>query len=1126
MPVFGRSNGAWTQGDLRARSDGAWTDERDAVFGRLDGAWVQCQPDPAGDLLAPANLAAEPTSNEATFTWDDPTMDAVPTDVQYRIPEITPVWTEIAFGITEVVWAALSPDTNYQFQARYIVRTDGEITATGPTATVFFTTLELAGPGTPAADPMGTGNDSIVNWGFPNGTPGPVGGTDCWWEYVIQQFTFELGFTDTLVTAEVDGDIEALEFNFVDEGFACGDTLRWKYREVCDSVPQEWQYASVFSVICDYSDTCGGVAQTTAFAAEPYLDAVLAMPKICYEDARTKIEDFIAGDAEYGRLPGLVAPLYIDGAWELVSRSDNSDGGSPVVAGRVAGLVPLGSAVPALQADMSISMFVYADEAPSIGPFPSTRILTIGETVQLRLFAEGAGVSASVVVPMLDGGAFSLSSTTELALGVWHHIAVTIDQDGDKLLYVDGVLDVTDADTEYADFSDLTGAVELYGNPNMKHKSVAVWGRVLDASEIGGIYAPGVLEEAYEVYLDAPVSYKNTWVSFGLDIDNSMPLDTGAEVIRASATDVSGMYYAVAKGRRFDQVGFNVQQNAPSIGGTVDLAVLDVYADFDEPLELLGSASGTATTAITVPVGATTADAQRHVIVINTSANRTMAVPSGYRALAGFTSTNQLHVAIRERGATPDEGDTIAALNLTASSSCNWQSYSYVLNGVTMPVGAHARQVTGAGTNYFALANIPVQPGDLIFQFNGDSQSNTNGQCEGRNVAGTHFWQASPVFLAQPLDRAQRGPVSNFILSGFGTTEHAPRVILRGVESSQPVLIDETLMTNNSDILEFPAVANPFDGPAMLIQCAPYSDEHQVKITATGWTTEQLEGFHLTDSARDINGGGEYFMIWTELVDVGGSTTPFEIDNTERTETFTTPTVRTFALPVGDPTVSKAMLRCNDQNGRLNSTTIGTVNLGAVGSLPTTQCVIVTVLANNDPAQTLTLPAGWTLLWEDVTAHSRVTVAWQVSTGSLGSEDWIYSGACKAMICQRLINGMDTSDPFGTVIDSTFTGAGATRTVGIEDAGATLPAILSPYLIFHGGRGGGIGIGQQNAMTPANFGPDFGGTLTDDAKAGFTIMYAADYQDTQIAISRPGSMTSYTSAWGVIPLNADAAVVP
>jgi hypothetical protein len=487
MPVFGRVNGEWVQGDLRARKDGAWTEETDAVFGRLDGAWVQCQPDPAGELLAPANLAAVPTSNEATFTWDDPTMDATPTDVQYRIPEITPVWIEADFGTNLVVWPALAASTAYQFQARYIVRTDGEITATGPTATVFFSTTALEGPGTPAPDPGGT----FVPW-TPLTGGGVVGGSGCWYEYILQEFN-EAGtggaWADTAVTGSQDGDVEELVLDLEDLGIDCGAVLRFKYREVCNSVPGDYAFGPVFQNICDGDAECGGVEVSDAFLTTVFADAILAMPQLCYRDdlGYSVIEDYVTEDI-YGKLPGFASPSFANGEWGVNAATNALAIGSPVVGGGNTGL-----AVVDETTDFSYTMTVRLNEQPPDDVSGGVRLAAIGSRLFIRAYEEGSGYRIGVVFPKVGGGSFSLQSTTELALDEFNVITVTIDQNGNKLLYINRDLDVTDATVTAANFVDLHPSLILYGSAQATLRTVGAWDRVLTASEVSSLFdGPGV----------------------------------------------------------------------------------------------------------------------------------------------------------------------------------------------------------------------------------------------------------------------------------------------------------------------------------------------------------------------------------------------------------------------------------------------------------------------------------------------------------------------------------------------------------------------------------------------------------------------------------------------------------
>jgi len=481
---------------MRQRESAAWSGDDALGFVRDGGAWVQFQA-PAGDedLLKPTNLVATPSDLEASFTWSNPTPLPIvtPTHVQVRIPATTSVWTELEYPATSWDIAFLTAATGYQFQARYVYRgTTGSIELTGNIAEIFFTTTALVGPGTPAADPSGSGPDAIVPWGPPpGGTAGAVGSSDCWWEYVIQQFDADLyTWSDSATTAEIAGDIGDYEIDFVAAGFACDEVLRWKYREVCDSVPGDWDYSLAFTVVCDYADPCGGMGTNAFFASAPWtdVDIVFAGFQSCYNEiGQLTIEDTVDTTAEYGKLSGFHMPLFLAGAWEMRAKDSLSVYGEGLVAGRIPGLVPLGSSVPSLTSDFSFSMDIRAENQPGAGSGAPVKVAEIGKTVKVYMYAEGSGIRFSVAFDKEGGGSFDLASTTELAIDDWHTVTVTIDQDGSKILYLDGLADVTDATVTRADFSGVTGEVEYYANDRMRIRHAGGWGRVLTPSEVGSL---------------------------------------------------------------------------------------------------------------------------------------------------------------------------------------------------------------------------------------------------------------------------------------------------------------------------------------------------------------------------------------------------------------------------------------------------------------------------------------------------------------------------------------------------------------------------------------------------------------------------------------------------------------
>jgi len=549
MPAYSRDDGAWEQSVMRQRSSGEWSADDALGFVRDGGAWVQFQA-PAGDtdLLQPINLVATPDDLEATFTWDNPTPlseAATPTHIQFRIPETTAVWTEYVYPVTTTTISYLAAATDYQFQIRYITRVDGVIDLVGPITEVFFTTLALSGPGTPAPDPDGTGGDSITEWPTtPGGGPYTVGGSGCWWEYTIQEFDVDTYvWSDSVLIAgvEVDGDIGALTYNFETEGFDCGQVLRWKYREICNSVPGDWQYASAFNVYCDYDAPCAGVNQTAVFSSAPWNDGdvVFAMPKICYEDAKTNIEDFVQAGTIYGKLSGYHLPLYLSSTWEIRALDDLSPYGEPIVAGHVPGLVLIGSAVPALTSDFSLNAEIFLDEQPSAGSGAPVKLLEIGKTIKVYAYAEGAGWRVTMSVPKEGGGTFDLASTAELAIGEWNILGLTIDQDGDKLLYLDGALDTTDADTTRANFGDFKGDVEINLNDRARVRNVGGWSRVLTPGEMAVIAnVPGIA--GYVIGGSNTGGAAQTTI-YKLTFETEVRTTLGTTLAGAGVEDASGM---------------------------------------------------------------------------------------------------------------------------------------------------------------------------------------------------------------------------------------------------------------------------------------------------------------------------------------------------------------------------------------------------------------------------------------------------------------------------------------------------------------------------------------------------------------------------------------------------------
>lgn len=481
MPAHAYSGSTQVESIARVWNGSGWTDDNDNLWAWDGSAWKLIQPFADSILNPPINLVvSDITDHAATVTWENPDQEVTPTHVQVRVPEETPIWTEYDYGTQTFTWPTLDPETAYQFQVRYVVRVDGIVTLTSASASVFFDTLAPAGPSLPAPEPGGPPTGSTIYW--PNtGSPGPVGGSGCWWEYVVQELDLDWIWVDTAVTDEIDGDIGALDIDFIDEGIACGTVCRLKYREVCNSVPDVWEYGGSFVVACDYDDSCGGVVDGASWTSTPFTDAILAMPQICWEDERQKIEDFITGQ-EYTPMPGYYSPGIVDGDWVLNGAPTNDDQGTAIAAGYNSNLAALDSTT-----DLSFSVDVNLSSLPLDDMAGGTKIAVLGNRITLRAYQDGAGYRIGVVMPKVGGGSISLQGTNVLTLNDWWSATITIDQDGDKILFTQAGVDATDSSGVAADLDDMTSELELYGNASARIRKVAAWDRALDAGEAASI---------------------------------------------------------------------------------------------------------------------------------------------------------------------------------------------------------------------------------------------------------------------------------------------------------------------------------------------------------------------------------------------------------------------------------------------------------------------------------------------------------------------------------------------------------------------------------------------------------------------------------------------------------------
>jgi hypothetical protein len=508
MTAFARDNGAWVEGPLITRHVGAWIDPRSNGFIRDNGAWVQFQPPPSSSLLPPTNLTVVPTSIAATATWTNPTQTLTPTEVQFRVPEITTVWTELNYPATVSYWSALNPSTEYQYQIRYIIRSsiNGLITATSDTVTRFFTTQAAYGPSNPAPDPGGSGPATWIPW---SPTTNPA---TCSWEYVVQDpDTAEsaLVWRDTLVTGTFSGAGGNQSIDFIALGFACGAFLRLKFREVCDSIPGAWNYGEPFSVPCDWDAACSGLPVAT-WTEAAWADAAFGMPVVCQREGLQGLvmEDYITTDT-YARLPGYVGYAFGDSKAWVMGRVDNSNAGTPTVGGTNTGLVGVSETT-----DFSVTMTVRLYDQPNNELAGGTLLAMIGNQIRIRAYSQGAGYVLAASWYKAGGGSFQITSTVEVALGAIQTLVLSIDQDGTKFLNVERTItSISDTDTPSWAGGAFNQDIVLHTNGRGRVRSVGGWKRAMTVDESNSFFLSDY--DRAVVALEPDIIFRFTSATFG-----------------------------------------------------------------------------------------------------------------------------------------------------------------------------------------------------------------------------------------------------------------------------------------------------------------------------------------------------------------------------------------------------------------------------------------------------------------------------------------------------------------------------------------------------------------------------------------------------------------------------------
>ena len=447
MTAYARSGGAWVAQEPYGRTGGAWTPASSNLWARDAGSWKLIHPDPAsvGALLPVENLGAVVVDwDSVTISWTNPTQpDITPTDVQVRLAELGAVWTELSYPATTYAWTALAASTTYVAQVRLVERVNGEIVNVSPIALVEFTTS--AAPVSPPAEDPGNpgGTDTIWDPGTTGGTPTPPDTIDgCWWEWrleILELDTTTVSWITTGIdgTAAGDGDI-----TYDTSTLDATRTYRMCKREACDTTGDgnsdtygDWECGPSFAGGFDWGVTCGGIAESQSFGLPSAADAVWAFPKWCsIPDVGISAIDAVS-DAEIGRGADWQAYYFFDGEMGAVA---DDDGGITMTAG-------LAAVEAALAPGNDFSLLTGYRFSPG-HVLSNGRITTIASygsgAVIVQIVETATGWYPRISFSLATSGFTTLQDpSNEFGLdSAVHTIGLRFDDDGDKDLFVDGVI--------------------------------------------------------------------------------------------------------------------------------------------------------------------------------------------------------------------------------------------------------------------------------------------------------------------------------------------------------------------------------------------------------------------------------------------------------------------------------------------------------------------------------------------------------------------------------------------------------------------------------------------------------------------------------------------------------------
>lgn len=474
-------------------------------FNRLAGDFYSFREDVINSATIPlasvAAISVVASEYSAIFTWENPAQtQGLPTHVRVRIAEFGDTWAEYEYPL--MTWTAhgLSPTTTYTFQIQLVRRAAASVSfvsalrncpsvpvqveSTSEIRSRSFTTDGGLGP--PTDD--GTGG-SVFPIPDVDGTPGPPGGANCWWEWQVQYVNLTTGeWMDTTYWGTVAGDAGEIDFDIT-----VLDPLRVyriKYREVCNGVPGAWNYGEPFTGGSDWLGNCGGNTISTSRGSAPFNTADLfVIPYACFvEGEGLFMREYLSG---IQIVPGMgYGHVFKDTNFEWTIVTDTWDD-TVTDDTRLVGSTYL----PALTtldntSDFMVCIEIMISQLPTepIDGFRTASILSIGDgRIEIFVIYSDAGVwGIRVEAVRENGGQFVLYETPQYNDGIEFGrilIFYVSDADGDKFLGIDGTVVATDTTGEEMRLDGMSGALQIRGFSGMFLSKIYGWSSALTAAE-------------------------------------------------------------------------------------------------------------------------------------------------------------------------------------------------------------------------------------------------------------------------------------------------------------------------------------------------------------------------------------------------------------------------------------------------------------------------------------------------------------------------------------------------------------------------------------------------------------------------------------------------------------------